>query len=416
MQKILLFLIGLSSILGSVVIVTAQTGGCAAQGCAQMFGVKGPSPSKYTSMQALMASPTASISRGWSAGPNRLTTLSQGGIPHYIEAGPTKDCIKGLSCSTIHPYFSYADVLGNPDEKINTNIILSDSATYYRYSVRSVGFGRWNAFWCERSNLRCSGIEVSLGQGNGFPYVGSGGESNSRFTPFGRIDSKQHTALSGISNKPWCYSFFIKNNARSATISPCGADQSWTVQYYGAASSVAQNRQRSKMIAGVTKPKSWFHASENELSKFALQLLHEQFRVLSGTPRVLLVKRLKNKELEPLGIEPSSSLDDNFPVALIILKAHVDTAGAIRGVTTFWPVQYVGYIIELESGGITTMTSHQGGRFKKALKDNSIPDDTIPPAMQKWLKEQEKLPKAKAVPLPFPLVPKRTCKICVQGL
>lgn len=66
------------------------------------------------------------------------------------------------------------------------------------------------------------------------------------------------------------------------------------------------------------------------------------------------------------------------------------------------------------------MTSRTGGRFKKALKDNSIPndEDTLSPAVKKMLKEEEKLPEIKVEPLPYPFrdEPKQTCKVCVRGL
>ncbi|MGB8703212.1 MAG: hypothetical protein WCD18_27655 [Thermosynechococcaceae cyanobacterium] len=132
------------------------------------------------------------------------------------------------------------------------------------------------------------------------------------------------------------------------------------------------------------------------------------------------MQRLKNKDLESLGIYSEISLDDNFPVALIILKANVDLSGGIIGITTFMPAQYVGYVIDLEAGSIRTMTSRTGGRFKKALKDNSIPndEDTLSPAVKKMLKEEEKLPEIKVEPLPYPFrdEPKQTCKVCVRGL
>ncbi|MGB8700987.1 MAG: hypothetical protein WCD18_16360 [Thermosynechococcaceae cyanobacterium] len=140
-REVFLALFGAASIIGGAIAVSyAQNREYKAQGCAQMFGAKGTTTTKYGEMSAEMTSPTSPITNAWAAGPNGLTTLSQGGIPHYIEAGPTRDCFKGLSCSTTHPYSSFSDKSGlNSDETVDRKTRFDNVVDYHRFNVRYVG-------------------------------------------------------------------------------------------------------------------------------------------------------------------------------------------------------------------------------------------------------------------------------------
>lgn len=122
-------------------------------------------------------------------------------------------------------------------------------------------------------------------------------------------------------------------------------------------------------------------ASSEQIAQRAIEYTYLRFRVLSGTPVVLLSRPVLASELPSLGLGSVPYPDNNPPLHLVILRGDFD----VRGVLPGWDlppaqsrVQYVGYVFDLRAGVPTLyLTSYQGGLFKRALNDPSLPDEPV---------------------------------------
>jgi hypothetical protein len=131
--KITLFFMSTLSF-GMATQARAQTVGCAANGCSQLFGVTGSLSTSYSANYALTTAPSLKITSGWVVAPTGLTNLSQGGLPHYIEAGPIKIC--SLDCDKIYPYTTAVDLQGIPSFYIHRSSSWSDPGLQRYYGVK----------------------------------------------------------------------------------------------------------------------------------------------------------------------------------------------------------------------------------------------------------------------------------------
>lgn len=122
-------------------------------------------------------------------------------------------------------------------------------------------------------------------------------------------------------------------------------------------------------------------ATQDEIARYAVDYARAQFGVVSGTPRVRLVRSVTTADLPALGLGGVSFTAEEPPLALVILAGDFDVS-SMRGLGRSDPavahtrVEYVGYLFDLRSGiAALTATSPKGGRFRIALDDPSLPDD-----------------------------------------
>lgn len=302
----------------------AQTVGCSANGCSQLFGVTGSLSTSYSANYALTTAPSLKITSGWVVAPTGLTNLSQGGLPHYIEAGPIKIC--SLDCDKIYPYTTAVDLQGIPSFYIHRSSSWSDPGLQRYYGVKYIGNKQWQGFWCDST---CHDLPaLNLGQGSGFPFAASGGEGSSSNSYFGSITTSSNRFIyaGGSSYQPWCWSISVKNNLNQGTnsISSCN-NASWSVKYlpntsiyyedgiyqyssiiHGSQKSILQvfpeSSQLVKVVSDVKlssrkiltqasppqknnanfKAKPLLDASDQEIAEIALEITRTSYEILGG--------------------------------------------------------------------------------------------------------------------------------------
>jgi hypothetical protein len=135
----------------------------------------------------------------------------------------------------------------------------------------------------------------------------------------------------------------------------------------------------------------------------AIDYANRAFPDKSQAPEAVVARPITNEELTGLGLPSGFFLDciDPPPMMLVILKGDFDISGLSRSIK---PAQsparakYILYVYDLREGAPTLITaSVNGGAFRRALNDPSIPDDpTVVPAPS-GPTAQSKLP-----PLPTP--------------
>lgn len=120
-------------------------------------------------------------------------------------------------------------------------------------------------------------------------------------------------------------------------------------------------------------------STDEDIRRAALATVRNEFVIRSGTPKVLLVRRVNADDLPTLGL---GSLDfavvERPPLALAIIKGDFGPCscpGLIpNDARSEMRARYVGYIFDLWYGGAFWMqTSGDGGVFRIALNDPSLP-------------------------------------------
>ena len=449
-----MFKVNLILLLGTVGIVitqfpdtaVAQTSSqsCAAQGCAQIFGVIGNDNSqlgaltRYSANTSTATSPNLKISSGWIATPIGLTNLSHGGYTTYIEAGSTKDCRYG--CDKIYAYHTARNG-SNVTDVVDSAISCTDSTLQRTYTVRYIGSNNWQASWCDGQQCR-SFLPVNLGQGQGFPFAASGGESSSSSNYFGNVQFNNNRFVNAGSTQytPFCWSFSVKNNLSQGSLNGLGscASYGWTTTYslsamspnfsVGSAQSIsffgnnilasrklfpASSKTRSyplmkdyfllsqSSVENKTfNAKSLLNASDQAITDAALEWTRISFNVL-GTPKIVLIRSVTVEDLSELGLPEAAGVNVGRSLKLVVIKGDFDISelrGGFSSKKEKAKASYVGYIFDLEAGvPMATLTSKNGGRFRKALNQTNLPDDVQPdePGLHKGNSPE-------AVPVPVP--------------
>ncbi len=357
--------------------VVAQTSSqsCAAQGCAQIFGVTGNDDSKlgavtrYSANTATSTSPNLKISSGWIATPIGLTNLSRGGFTTYIETRSTKDCRYG--CDRIYACHTARYGSSNVTDVVDSSTFWTDSTLLRTYGVRYVGNNNWQAFWCDSQQCR-NFAPVNLSQGQGFPFAASGGESSSPNNYFGNVQFNNNRLVYAGATQytSFCWSFPVKNNlvqGSSNGISSC-ASFSWTTTYKTNTAFMRFNERAyqniylsnidristrrpllaSREINHISEANNRFlnaqstsnenrsfnskpllSASDQEIIDAALEWTRISFDV-SGTPKVVLVRSVTVDDLSKLGLPEAAGVNSGKSLKLVVLKGDFDLTN-LRG-------------------------------------------------------------------------------------
>jgi hypothetical protein len=126
-------------------------------------------------------------------------------------------------------------------------------------------------------------------------------------------------------------------------------------------------------------PHSLVGASAQEVSQLAVRAM--KGCVISGNPQVVLTRQINDTDLLAMGLNDFAN-GNNQLRSLVIIKADMDPKLCTRGRLTGFRIEYIAYLINLEHGTIIgTTTSRQGGAFRKALNDPTLPDDALPPTV-----------------------------------
>jgi hypothetical protein len=201
----------------------------------QIWGLRND-PGGYSGGEATMSSPNPQLTKGngnYATAHAVITNRSNS----FIEAGAIKDCRLATYDCLIHPYSSWQDASGQYSEFVDRATTHTNASTFYTYATRYLGNNQWQGYWCNTSN--CFSLSApNLGQGNGFPWILSGGESYTSTTPMGTIITKNNKSRAAGSTtlKNFCYTT-SKNNTGSSTVSSgtlttCNTSTyEWTIRF-----------------------------------------------------------------------------------------------------------------------------------------------------------------------------------------
>ncbi len=120
-------------------------------------------------------------------------------------------------------------------------------------------------------------------------------------------------------------------------------------------------------------------ASQPQVAQFAVEYTQQEFRVLSGSPQVVLTRSVKAGELEGLGLDPVNLASiEEPPLMLVIVKGDfgLGTTTASTLDRDRWRFSYISYVFdEWSARSASTVASAKGGVFRKVLNDPSLPND-----------------------------------------
>ncbi|MBW4487255.1 MAG: hypothetical protein KME12_05645 [Trichocoleus desertorum ATA4-8-CV12] len=140
-------------------------------------------------------------------------------------------------------------------------------------------------------------------------------------------------------------------------------------------------------IKSFLKRRSLINASKQELEQVALNFLkvdNLQFKVLNGSPKVVLNLPITLPELEAidLGFSPIGEVP---PLALVVIKGNFDATEFVPSVEDDgklkpFKTQYIAYVVDLRAGVPTLTAAGLSGKyFRDVLNDPDIPDEPKTP-------------------------------------
>jgi len=119
--------------------------------------------------------------------------------------------------------------------------------------------------------------------------------------------------------------------------------------------------------------------SDREIGRYAVDYTRLLYRVVSGEPRVVLVRRVTAAELPSLGLGEIGFGGEEPPLALVILRGDFDISAMPGSLDpSLWPsrVAFIAYVFDLRAGmAALTAGSYRGGDLRTALNDPTLPDD-----------------------------------------
>jgi hypothetical protein len=123
-------------------------------------------------------------------------------------------------------------------------------------------------------------------------------------------------------------------------------------------------------------------ASDDQVSQYALDYVEANFKV-NAQPEVVLAKSVTNQDLVNMGLDPINiQTIEEPPLKLVIVKGDFSLATTLgTGMLSDQAKQnfrigYIKLIFDVWSGlPRSTQTSPNGGSFRKALNDPSLPVD-----------------------------------------
>jgi hypothetical protein len=296
----------------------------------------------------------------------------------------------------------------------------TDSTLQRTYTVRYAGNSNWQASWCDGQLCR-NFAPVLLGQGQGYPFAAAGGESSSPSNYFGNIQFKNNRYVNAGATQyiPFCWSFPIINNLTKGSLSSLDScvSYSWSVKYslsgllpnifakdlyktpfdtynlyasrkqFSILKSDSPSRKINYFLQSQASSKNKFNAksllnaSDQEVTNAALESTRISFDV-TDTPKVILIRSVTIEDLSKLGLSEVAGGDVGKPLKLVVVKGAFDLSNIRGGFSSKkgkLKASYVGYIFDLDAGvPIATLTSKNGGRFRKALNQPNLPEDVQP--------------------------------------
>ena len=125
--------------------------------------------------------------------------------------------------------------------------------------------------------------------------------------------------------------------------------------------------------------KSLVSASVEEVKQRALDYTSARFKIVSGTPEVVLARPVISAELPNLGLGTHLP-GTEIPMMLVVVHGNIDTnlRSAAPRKYRHTQVEYIAYVFDLMAGfPMITATSHRGGAFRSLLNNPNLPE--VPP-------------------------------------
>jgi hypothetical protein len=145
------------------------------------------------------------------------------------------------------------------------------------------------------------------------------------------------------------------------------------------------------------------NSSDAQIAKAATDYTVGEHAVLTGTPQVVLNRRVTVASLEQFGFGTIAMPVNPPPLQLVILKGDFDASGVLPGMTTQLSAEYIGYVFDLYAGSLNSVrVSPHGGIFRVALNNPNLPDDyPAAPANEQITESKALAPTASSI-VPFP--------------
>jgi hypothetical protein len=120
-------------------------------------------------------------------------------------------------------------------------------------------------------------------------------------------------------------------------------------------------------------------ASPHKVGQVAIEFTQSIYRVIDGTPQVVLARPVIAEDFPSLGLGQAEATDTGL--MLVILKGNFDMSNmqaARHSRQRNRPVKFVAYMFNLSTGvPVLTMISWNGGLFRTILNDPTLPDDGL---------------------------------------
>lgn len=116
-----------------------------------------------------------------------------------------------------------------------------------------------------------------------------------------------------------------------------------------------------------------------EVKQRALDYTSARFKIVSGTPEVVLARPVISAELPNLGLGTHLP-GTEIPMMLVVVHGNIDTnlRSAAPREYRHTQVEYIAYVFDLMAGfPMITATSHRGGAFRSLLNNPNLPE--VPP-------------------------------------
>ena len=139
------------------------------------------------------------------------------------------------------------------------------------------------------------------------------------------------------------------------------------------------------MMVFLFERKSLVNASVEEVKQRALDYTSARFKIVSGTPEVVLARPIISAELPNLGLGTHLP-GPEIPMMLVVVHGNIDTnlRSAAPREYRHTQVEYIAYVFDLMAGfPMITATSHRGGAFRSLLNNPNLPEDLPPEARRR---------------------------------
>ena len=154
----------------------------------------------------------------------------------------------------------------------------------------------------------------------------------------------------------------------------------------------------SSNISAQTEGGGLGDATDADMEQAAIDFTNLRFNELSGSPKARLVRSVTVDDLPSLGLPRINFAAQDPPLKLVILEGDFDVSD-MRGGPVHKQVKYLAYVFDLRAGVPALIaTSVNGGRFRDALSDPTLPDDV--PLVRTPEEAERAASMPEAVPMP----------------